>query len=493
MIQKFGKTTCWIGLLLVLVAVLPHFRSKAVGLSYDEADYALAARKGFVANWLDLDQARQRRHFHGPLAVHLTGLSTVVFGKTEFAVRIFGRFFGILTVLLIYAGCTRLCRSGVLTGAIAALLLAVMPTFVQVSFTSVMHSLAAFLIVICFFLCVLLLQQAKTVYLYLIAISIGLLLSTIEYGFVVAGTVGLVLLFNKNPYLYIQFKPFRITFSRHLFYAFFALVCMVMLIWPAGVLKLNLVRNLLYYFQYSQKGHPILFQGQLIKHLPWWAYMYWFKQISPVWLYIALAGLVTAMISFLKDRSNSFYRTLLIFMIVLLFALFKQHIMSARYAIYVLPFLSILGAIFLISLRRYHKIYGTVILILLLGVTLYTNWTTLKEYGQGVPGYKQAANWLRQNAEKDDRILTWYKPVLEFYLDGFENIYNYNSGNTSEKVMSLLKRGYFSYVIYYKNQRQRWPNDPGYEYITKHYNLVYVFEKENEEFLWLYAGSQVLE
>ena len=483
MSRLYSNKTVWILTLLILfAAILPHLRYQDNGLTLDEAEYALAARKGFVTNWLDLDNAREQRHYHGPLVTHFMQLSVALFGQSDFFVQLPARLFGIGLPILLLWGCAALFSSGLWIGAIAGFSLAIMPTFVQISGVANMHTTAAFFIVLSFFLTLKLVTSQDVRYLYLQAVVLGLLFSTIEYGIIVAGIFGLTLLVIKNPYFHISKK---ITFSKHIVYAVLVLIATVSVVWIAGVFKLNFLRNLLYYFRYSESGHPILFNGELTRHVPWWAYLVWFKEIAPVWLLLSLLGLAGLLLYLVKSKFAKQYLVLFLYLSVLLAALFKQHIMSARYAIYVIPFLTLAGSLAVTRVRDRWTNIGTVIVVLLVIAQAMTNYKLLTEFSQGDPGFKQAAQYIQNNGQSNDRILSWYGPVLHYYLDDFGEVNNYNSGHASAELLQQIKQGDYRYILFYHNQRRRWPDDPGYLTVKQCFNLRYTYS-DQAEYLWLY-------
>lgn len=469
---------------IIIVAVLPHLRPGSEGLTLDEADYALAARQGIVANMLDNDNTRHLRHYHGPVVPYLIRLSTAIFGENEAAIRLPNRIIGILTCLLIFWGSIYIVGSkGAIIGFLAALSLAIMPTFVQVSGVANMHPLTAFLMLVTFFLTVKTIQTEKPVFLYILAGALGIMLATMEYGFVASFIVAVVFLITKNPFFSLyKFKP---KFSIHVIWAVLIGFGIFFIVWPAGVLKLNLARNFWYYLRYSEHGHPILFQGDVVRHVPGWAYIHWFSEIAPVWLVLSVTSIIFLIFLVIKQRKFLPYRILGVYLLILFIVLLRQHIMSARYAIYLIPFLCIAIGILFSYILKAGKV-GTVLVAVLVVAQFATNYETLSSFDRGDPGYRQVAQFLKKEADKKNTILAWYQPILKFYLPEFQNTYNYNSGGANEQLMNRLKKGEFKYVIFYHNQILRWPEDPGYCYVKKHYQLVYTFEKGKKTYLWLY-------
>lgn len=478
------KKYIFISLLIVIVAVLPHLRPGSEGLTLDEADYALAARQGIIANMFDNGNTRYLRHYHGPVVPYLIRISTFVLEENEHAIRLPSRIFGILTCILLFWGCIYIFgKSGTKIGFLASISLAIMPTYIQVSGVANMHPLTTFLMLATFFLTVRTVQTENPVFLYMLAGVLGIMFATMEYGFVASFIVAIVFLVTKNRFF--SLYKFRLKVSTSLLWAAFIAFGTLLILWPAGLFRLNLVRNLLYYLRYSGHGHQILFQGEVIRQVPGWAYLYWFLEIAPVWLFLSLASILFLIYLIIKHKNELHYRILGIYTIILLIVLLKQHIMSARYAIYLIPFLCIgIGILFLHILRV--KRIGAFLLIGFFLAQFITNYQTITSFDRGDPGYRQAARYLEKMANENDTILAWYKPILAFYLPDFNKIYNYNSGEAGAKLLKMLKSGEFKYVLFYHNQIRRWPNDPGYLYVKENYELVYCFEIDNITYLWLY-------
>lgn len=480
MIKKYF----YLSVLILIVALLPHLRPGGEGLTLDEAHYVFAAERGFVANMFDTGNTRHLRHFHGPVVPYLIHISSTLFGKNEAAIRLPSRIFGILTCILLFWGCIYIFRNrSANIGFLAAISLAIMPTFVQVSGVANMHPLTTFLFVASFFLTARTLETEKPVFLYILAGVLGIMLATMEYGLVALFIIAVLFLSTKNPFL--SFYKFRPRASLSLLWASLVGLGTLFILWPAGVLKLNLARNFIYYLRYSEHGHPILFQGDLIRHVPGWAYIRWFLDIAPVWLLLSIMGVFFLGYLVIKYKQYLTYRILGFYILVLLIVLLKQHVMSARYAIYLIPFLCMAIGILFSYMLNIGKT-GILLVALLVTAQFAGNYKTLTSFGRGDPGYRQVANFLRNQADKDAGILTWYEPILKFYLPEFENVYNYNSGGADEQLMKMLKNKKFRYVLFYHNQIQRWPEDPGYLYVKEHYKLVYTFEKDGQTWLWLY-------
>jgi len=475
-----------LALLLLIIAALPHIFAPNSDITLDEADYVRAAQKGFIANSFDLQGTRITRHYHGPMLAHLVHLSTSIFGVNEFAIKLPNRIISVLTVLLIFFGCIWVIpKKGVWIGFLSALLLGTLSTYIQVGGVANMHTLTNFLSMACFFLTIKIFQQPQDKYLYWIAFLLALNFTSMEYAYVSLAAMGICLLLFPNPYFHISKKEF--TFSSKLFIAIGIIIVTMLIFWSASLLKLNILRNFVYYLRYSSSGHPIHFRGELTRHVPWWAYIYWFFKISPMWIITVLLGLGYSFIKLYKTK-EIFFKIFTVFNVIFLAALFKQHIMSARYAIYMLPFLSIAGGLLLYDIAARAKKAAPVLVLIFFILLGYTSWDVFIElnFKSGDHGYQEAAAYLTEHIQDDETILTWYKPVLEFYFQEDNPITNYNSGGTDHKVLQLVRDGNFTYVLYYQSQVRRWPEDKSYLYVKENFELVYTHTYNGREWLWLY-------
>ncbi len=469
---------------ILVIAAIPRFTQPDESLSLDEAEYALAAQKGFRANYLDTENTRFERHYHGPMIAYMIRLGVLSFGQTEKAIRFPSRVIGVLTCLLLFWGCLWVFKNGFLMGAFSGLLLALSPVHAHVSGVANMHAPATFLIVAAFFQTLKAITSEKPKYLYLLAITLGLLFCTIEYGFIVSGIVVLCFLLTRNRHLY--FETYRLRFSKSVFWAMIILIVTILLFWFAGIAKLYLLKNLLYYLRYSRHGHPILFRGELTYHVPWWAYLYWFSKLSPTWLVLSLAGLIFFIYRWIRQSALTADRVLAVFIFVLLMAMFRQHIMSARYGVYVIPFFCLLGATLLSEIFHRNAVVGSFMAIGVLVAIALTDYRHIQPTAQGDMGYREAAQYLQENATAEDKILTWYQPILRFYLPMHPEIYNYFSGGASLELLAELQANQYRYVLFYTSQIRRWPDDPGYLYVKEHYVLCNTIYYKGEPVIWIY-------
>jgi hypothetical protein len=167
-----------------------------------------------------------------------------------------------------------------------------------------------------------------------------------------------------------------------------------------------------------------------------------------------------------------------------------QHIMSARYSVHIVPFLCIAIAMqFSVFLKRFRK-PAFILIPVIVAMVIITNAPNIHSSMPGDPGFREAAEYLRNNANQNARILSWYPGVIKFYLPEFKNIDSYNSGGANEKLMELLRNNSFDYIILYHNQVKRWPNDSGIIYIKGNYTLEKTFNWKDEPVLWIYKAQK---
>ena len=469
-------------LVIIFVASIVRFWQDAGPLTLDEAEYALAARHGIVANALDLENLNQSRHYHGPGQVYLIRLSTLLFGDNELAVRLPAYIVSILTcVLLLFIG-WRIRPDNLWFGFVAAFLLAINPVHAQVGRIANMHSTCTFLTLLVFFFLLQGIKTGKWKYFYLFSATIALYLATMEYGLVLLFIAGVTLLIFPNPVLNWRSKPIFI--SKNLLVMILIMFGVFLLIWPAGVIKVDLLRNFVYYLKYAHKGHPIQFLGSLTRHVPGWAYLYWHWVVNPVFFVLSIVAVVYLFAKIARRRATLDEKVLAVFIGILTLVLLKQHVMSIRYSVYIVPFLSIATAMLLYAVYEFVPskiLFGSVLLLIFI-----TNVPKFNVISPGEQGYRRVSEYLQQEASPEAKILAWYKSILSYYLPDFVNLQNYNTGSSTPDLRKQISAREFDYIILYENQKKRWPDDPAYALIEDNYNLLKTYYWREIPKLWLY-------
>jgi 4-amino-4-deoxy-L-arabinose transferase-like glycosyltransferase len=487
--MKFLTNKTVLSLFLLAVAAFFRFAQTDYDLSLDEADYSLAARHGFRANYLDSDETRELRHFHGPVVAYMIRTSTLLFGENEEAVRLPSRLVGSFFCVALFLLCiAAIPRRGLFIGFVAAFLMAVMPISTHVSGVANMHITASFLIVLVFFFTYFFLESERPVHLYAMAVLLAILFATMEYAFIAAGLTALLLV--VYPTAHIHIRPTKVALSKNLFFAVGIFILVLLLFWWAGLAKLHVVKNFFYYLRYSQHGHPIEFADKLTYHVPQWAYLYWFIKLAPVFLVLAIVSFLYFLFRMIRHYKMRFQVMLLIYTVIFLIAMLRQHIMSARYAIYLLPFSYLVAGFFLNDLWQLKSRMAKPLVSILLLAVLATNLPHITNIIQGDYGFKQAAAYLREYSDNADPILTWYPGILKFYLPDHTAIDSYNTRGATPELVDAIRRQHYRFIILYANQKTRWPNDAGYAVIEKYYVLAKTIYQEKEPVLWLYQRPE---
>src|SRR3990172_2814068 len=478
-----------LSLFLLAVAALFRFGQTDYDLSLDEADYSLAARQGYRANYFDRDETRELRHFHGPVVAYMIRTSTLLFGENEEAVRLPSRLVGTLFCVALFLLCVAaIPREGLFIGFFSAFLMAVMPISTHVSGVANMHTAASLLITLVFFFTHFFLESQKPVHLYTIAVLLAILFATMEYAFIAGGLTAMLLVIYPTAHLHI--RPAKMTLSKNVFFAVGFFLVVLLLLWWAGLAELHLVKNFIYYLRYSQHGHPIEFADKLYYHVPQWAYLYWFIKLAPVFLVLAIPSFFYFLYKVIRDYRARFQVMLLIYTVVFLIAMLRQHIMSARYSIYLLPFLYLVTGFFLNDLWQLKMRIARPLVVILLLAVLATNLPSITKIIQGDYGFKQAAAYLKEHADEEDSILTWYPGILKFYLPDHTAIDAYNTGGATPELIGTIKKQHYRFIILYANQVTRWPDDEGYAAIGEHYVLARTIYQDEQPVLWLYQRPE---
>ena len=244
-------------------------------LKYDEADYVTAARKGFVTNYWDVHstpfhefiqkgteiyilkkhtslakEIRNQedicffRHFHAPLLFYILSISSRLFGNHDMIFRIVYWLITVLIVPVTYWCIITLTKNKWLS-FITSFLVAISPMMlVQFSQISI-HSIFAI-----FALCTLTYQikffqsnQIKYFYYYIIFLTFAFL--TNEYALILLCVCLANFLIIKNDIIAYELK--KIQLSPHIFVGLLLSLFIFLILWPAGILKLSVLKSYIFF------------------------------------------------------------------------------------------------------------------------------------------------------------------------------------------------------------------------------------------------------
>ena len=480
-------TLFFIAILLVSSFLIPVTNT----ISLDEADYIASADKGFVANYFDLDGTRDLRHFHGPMVSYLIQLGFMLGEREMYVLHTLNKIIGLLAIFFIFfASLFLFGKDGKWIGLVSGFLLLTMPVYIHthISDSATMHPITNLFSTLCFLFLSLAVIRKEKLYLYAFSAALGLMFVSMEYGFIFLCIAGLTLFIVPNPFFSLSFKSIKI--SKSLWISALLLIAVIAVFWNAGIFKLNLLKNFVYYLRYGAHGHPIYFRGELTYHAPWWAFIYWYWKINAIFLVFSIINLVGFIFLIIQKKFPKEYAILGVFFVVLVAALFRQHIMSPRYSLYILPYLCLInGIVFVYWMKRVPKYLKLVFGIIFTAVLLYGPLNYTPFAGDYEP-FKDVAQYIQKHTEKDDKILSDYSSVLKFYLHDFDNIFNYKTGYADSLLVKDIQNYKYRFVVLTVNRLRRWPDDAAILFIRQNYRnnftvyyndepRIYIYESEN--------------
>jgi 4-amino-4-deoxy-L-arabinose transferase-like glycosyltransferase len=284
-------------LLLVLLVFVPSLAIRfhpvrSESFQHDAITSQMAARAGVAGNAWDTPEAFQHRRFHPPLLSYVIIANNRVFGDDPFRARVFSIIAGALACLAVAFAVQRVTgggRSGTFGGLIAGWLLALLPVHLYVSRTANWDALYSL-----FSACSLLLLAAHVASrgfgrLAWAGVFGALSFLTSELGLSLLPAFAAVLIYDLRR------DPPRPTIRRWL--ATLALAAVVITaLWPAGVVKLDLLRSLRY---------RLIDSAAAERNLPWYGFYTALFEQAPWYTAVAALGALTALWLAVKRRSDA--------------------------------------------------------------------------------------------------------------------------------------------------------------------------------------------
>ena len=278
-----GMTKKAIFILIILVflpaLVIRIYPVASESYQYDAVVSQLAAAEGVRANALDEGDAFILRRFHPPLLSYIILMNNAAFGGDAFGARIFSMVFGALTCLAVSFSIAQLlrCRPGWIAWAVfGGWMLCLLPVHLYVSRTANWDAVYSFFATGALFSLSIYLLAPTGAKLGTAAVFCSLAFLTSELGLALLPAVAFVILHDWRR------APDARLYRR--WTTMFALaVGIVVVLWPAGLFKLDLARMLLFRWRDSLGGE---------RNLPWYVfYAVLFRQ-SPAFVVTAGAGVV---------------------------------------------------------------------------------------------------------------------------------------------------------------------------------------------------------
>jgi 4-amino-4-deoxy-L-arabinose transferase-like glycosyltransferase len=287
---------------------------------YDAVVSQIAARDGAVANALDTSHTFETRRNHPPLLSYIIELNNSVFGDGPFGARIFSIIFGSLACLAVSIAVVSLLpqvQIRVPAAIIAGWLLCVLPVHLYVSRTSNWDAVYGFFATASLICMASYVLNGSTSRLYAAALFGSLAFLTCELGLSLLPAAGFVFLMDT-----VRMSRARATLRWAGVILFVGVL--FMLLWPGGLLKLDLGRALLYRFRDSAL-EP--------RNLPWYMFYTELFQQSPAFtLFMVLGIAITLVVPIARTDLRTRF--------------------SSRVLIAALPFWTYAAAVFVLSLKE---------------------------------------------------------------------------------------------------------------------------------------------
>lgn len=448
-------------------------------IMWDEADYALAAQRGLVANALDMGSLnRDQRHYHAPFSIYGIWLSTRLFGLENWAVRLPGIVVSALTsglvVLVGYdlARGSRLVRTVV--AATAGALFVTAPASILMTNTARPHPFVALFLVLNIWTLCRYLRHPSRWHAAAFGLSLAGQFVSMEYGPVVVGlslvSVALVrpqrlgLRRRQRSFTGLAWAPPH----RDVWVACASCVAAIVAVWPAGFYKLSVLLNFAYYVRYAKIGHRSLFRGHIYHNVPKYAYAWWYGTQYPL-LWTGMLVAVLLIMAWAWRRRGAVAVTFAVFTMGLITCVHASHIMELCYSLYMIPPLVLggpLAAAWLVdALARRRRGWAVVaaweptpqaaaVVLTAIAVAAILGGRITRAASNDQDNTKLVAisQDLSRLSGRGDRVLAQSWPVVRYVLlqEGRQDVtvYPYNPANVvSDDLQQRFDAGGFDWIV----------------------------------------------
>ncbi|KMQ50918.1 hypothetical protein CHISP_2060 [Chitinispirillum alkaliphilum] len=265
-------------------------------LTYDEADYAYAVNQGFVANYLDIpnvsfiqfvsmgvnkgmdrskwsslsEEIRSSgdinfyRHFHAPLYYYYLIIVNYIANGNEHLLRYSTSLFTLITaiilIMVIWFLMKPISNPSILLLPFVGLLTS--PAFVKTNVFITPHGMYAAISLLTLMMIAMLIKTKDRIYFTSSCICLGISLLTFEYTPFLFAVFIIALYMNRNAFVN---EWGRKQFISYTFRGVLIIGLVVLILWPAGIIKLSLLKNYMFFtyfaiFRGGEYGSISLFQ-----------------------------------------------------------------------------------------------------------------------------------------------------------------------------------------------------------------------------------------
>jgi 4-amino-4-deoxy-L-arabinose transferase-like glycosyltransferase len=336
--------TVVLGAFLFLLALPVRWEAARGDLWFDEADYALAATRGWEANRWDRtpptdppDHLLRLRHYHPPLGVQLMG-AMLPFGRDERLLRLPSVLAGAATVALLYV-CGLLLYRGRGAALAAGLLLAFNPPHIRASSHALPWVWVTLFLVALLAVALAWLRRPHPGWAAAAGAVLGGMFVASEY-FVptLAATAGAVALLAWRDR-----RALRQVRGWMVLLPFGAFAVVAATFWPAG-LQGGVLTMLAHYVAMADDPHfPVTLGGRVFEQAPKWAYLYWYWRLYPGLVVLwAVGGVWAGYLAFRRRLGWEGAAVLGLAAFVLAVA-HASHIIGPQYLAHAVPLLLLIG------------------------------------------------------------------------------------------------------------------------------------------------------
>lgn len=476
------NTTAW--LIPTLVgAILLYINLEKGLLQFDEADYVTAARRGLRANYFDagampiLDfvkmgvssavlgqhgtiakKVRERndinfyRHNHAPLMFYALAAAGKAFGSSD---KVFRMVEWLSAVLIILAACWGMImilgEEGRWIAFLAGLFIASSPMVHAISAHISVHALYTAIALLTIAMQIRYFQTGRIRDFYYFVSLMALAFLTNEFAsFLLASCVLGFLLVNNDIFSFEQ-KSLRV--SYHLMGGIALFVLIFLLLWPAGVFKLSVVKSYTFFAYFALVKKELAYGNQSV-------IQNWLQRLlqDPVESVLILFGLGFAVYGFIRIHLHRTLLPLLIYPAVIFAANILNRGASSVYVLSMYPPMLILSALGLVHLCRLNKnqVLGHGIALVTVAIAMIGNFTLHKmEKPQDISPLQTAFTVLRANAGLDDKILVsyGYLPTMNYYLPEYD-IFTIYLEDKPENISLKFERQFYKYFIFFGTENE---------------------------------------
>ena len=478
-------------------------------IMWDEADYAIAANQGVIANAFNHGNINfGPRHGHAPLSIYAMSLATAVFGMSEWAIRLPGILISVLSCVLAAAIGYDLARGSrqvkLIVGSICGVLLATSPAAVLMTAVARPHPFVVFFLLLNIWcVCRYLLEPTTRRALFL-GLSLAGQFVSMEYGPIVVvlsvAVIGIVQpaqlgLRRRWPFISLTHRFPFLAVHRHVWVTLWSCLAGIAAVWPAGLYKLSIILNFGFLVRYGQGGHRAIFRGQIYQHVPKYAYGWWYGEQYPLLLAGVLVAIALIAVWAWRQRGPVAV-TLAVFTVGLGAAVHGSHIMELCYSLFMIPPLvlggPLAGAWVVQSLKANQlrggglgtvawlqsaRVVSTSLVVLAVAAVLGGQTQPATSNDNANTKLVEVSRELARIAEPGDHVLAQAWPIVQFELLRLERndvvVHQYNPVNyKSDRLQDRIDVGRFDWVITAGSTARAHPDCPLLIQLHKDWRVV---------------------